>query len=343
MTTPDFTCFQAVVPSGALALALYVESERMAFTLEKLDEKALALERSIIDRETKLGHLSSASTFAQDTVNAFFGEQHPYYDAAQGRTELHDVELAEVQAFFQRGYRPDAAHLVLVGDFEIPAARKLVETYFGSIVAPKMPKRSDLVPAPAPARALVLRRAVPFEQLIVSWAAPSFGTGAAVASELFARQLSKTLRRRLLEESFSVTSIATPLTQLDASAVLVIRLTVREDIKVASALFEKELGRIWETDWAARLPQLRRELVLTRRARRESLSNIAMEHLISMRVQRRPFDFNLYLQQLASVTPQQMRALSHYYAGDKAMVGWLLRVGATPGERAKTGLTVEPR
>ena len=50
-TTPDATYFQMVVPVEQLPRALWLESERMAFTLEALNQEHLELERKIIVNE----------------------------------------------------------------------------------------------------------------------------------------------------------------------------------------------------------------------------------------------------------------------------------------------------
>ena len=52
--------------------------------------------------------------------------------------------VADVTKFFKTYYAPDNAALVIVGDIQIPEAKKLIETYFGDIPSQPQPKRPDL-------------------------------------------------------------------------------------------------------------------------------------------------------------------------------------------------------
>ena len=52
--------------------------------------------------------------------------------------------MADVSKFFKTYYAPNNAALVIVGDIQIPEAKKLIETYFGDIPSQPQPKRPDL-------------------------------------------------------------------------------------------------------------------------------------------------------------------------------------------------------
>jgi predicted Zn-dependent peptidase len=332
------------VPSSALELALFVESERMAFSLERFSQSSLRLEREIVAHEARLRFPSAASVFPRHVINSFFGDDHPYFRPAGADTSLDEVQLSEVQAFFQQGYRPDNAHLVLVGDFVLGAARAQIERYFGPIVAPTLPRKALLSPRPfTPARAMVLRENTSFEQLNVSWVAPDPDSLAGRASDLFARQLRKNLQRALVEEAFAVTRVQVGVQRFDLGPLFFISLTARQRMSAAAVLLKKELTRTWACDWTRRLPSLRREHVLSERIRRESLTQVALDHLVSARALHRPFDFEARLEQLHRVDAAAIRRLSAWFTGKEAMVALLLRVGETPAERVQTGLSVTAR
>ena len=58
--------------------------------------------------------------------------------------DLNAASVADVANFFKTFYAPNNAVLVLSGDIDVPAAKKLVETYFGDIPAQPQPKHPDL-------------------------------------------------------------------------------------------------------------------------------------------------------------------------------------------------------
>lgn len=343
-TASDFTYYQEVVPSDALPLALFVESERMAFSLERFTTQSIRLEQDIIWREGQLRAASAAAAFARDELNAFFGEGHPYFQAEHADAELDHARLAAVRAFFQQTYRPDNAHLILVGDFELAPTRALIEQYFAPIVAPRQPlRRAGPTPRSAPARSFVRRDYADCDQLSATWAAPAAQSDLGVASLLFATQLRRNVAAALYRDSLASTNVTVAVDPLDLGSLLSLRISVDGDIDLASRTFARELRGIWATDWVKQLPRLRSELMLARQLARESLPEVAMAHLISTRTSHRPYDERAFAAQVNQITPAQMRALREWFSGKQAMIGWLLHVNDEPGRRFATGLEVVPR
>jgi predicted Zn-dependent peptidase len=58
--------------------------------------------------------------------------------------DLNAASLEDVSRFFKTYYAPNNAALVIVGDIQVPEAKKLIETYFADIPAQPQPKRPDL-------------------------------------------------------------------------------------------------------------------------------------------------------------------------------------------------------
>src|SRR4029453_12253269 len=70
-----------------------------------------------------------------------------WYNAHNFYGDLKDIEaatLADVQAFFKTYYAPNNAALAIVGDFDPPQARQMVEKYFGGLKASEVPAQPDL-------------------------------------------------------------------------------------------------------------------------------------------------------------------------------------------------------
>src|SRR6185436_6519269 len=78
-----------------------------------------------------------------------YPEGHPYRFLTIGKHEdLTAASLDDVKAFFKTWYVPANATLTLVGDFDPPAAKKLIERWFGSFPRSEKP-RPVVVPAPS--------------------------------------------------------------------------------------------------------------------------------------------------------------------------------------------------
>jgi zinc protease len=145
-TNFDRTNYFEVVPSNELPTALWLESDRMAFLLDTLDEKKLAIQRDVVSNERRQSYENRPyGTAWLRMMDILFPQPHPYYDGVIGTiAEIQSASLEEIKAFFRQYYGVSNASLVLVGDFQTETAKKLIEQYFGAI------PRSPDVPPPAP-------------------------------------------------------------------------------------------------------------------------------------------------------------------------------------------------
>ncbi|MBK9071493.1 MAG: insulinase family protein [Myxococcales bacterium] len=142
-TREDRTEYVAVVPAGALELALWLESDRMRFLAPRLTAKAVATNKEIIANELrlKLQHRAYGPSL-RALHELMFPAGHPFRPTCFGY--LRDIEgatLADIRAFYDKWYRPSNATLVLVGDVDVAKATALVTKYFrfDDAVAPHSP------------------------------------------------------------------------------------------------------------------------------------------------------------------------------------------------------------
>lgn len=149
-TNPDRTNYFEVVPSNQLETALWLESDRMSQLLPLLTEQSFRNQVDVVrnERRQRYDNVPYGKTrFA--LAAALYPEGHPYRYLTIGRHEdLENASLADVVAFFKTWYVPANATLAIGGDFEIPAAKQLVEKWFGSFPKSEKPK---LIPVPPPA------------------------------------------------------------------------------------------------------------------------------------------------------------------------------------------------
>ncbi len=129
-TTPDKALFYETLPSNQLALALWLESDRM---------KSLLISSAAVQRTREDLLREHADRTAADPYLAGFAELDAllFPDELYGRPligpGMKDLTEAEVAAFHRTYYVPSNAVLCIVGHIDIGRTRELVARYFDSI------------------------------------------------------------------------------------------------------------------------------------------------------------------------------------------------------------------
>ena len=125
------------MPTGALELALWMESDRMGYLLPALTEAKFSNQRDVVLNERRQNYENRPYGLApMALLSALFQPDHPYHWTTIGEiADLQAVRLDEVHAFFRRYYHPANASIALAGDIDPEAALALVDRYFGEIEA----------------------------------------------------------------------------------------------------------------------------------------------------------------------------------------------------------------
>ena len=135
--TTDFdrTNYFETVPSNQLELALWLESDRMGFLLDKLDARNLENQRDVVRNERRQSVESMPYGLVQEEVfHQLFPREHPYYASVIGsHADIEAARLQDVRDFFRLYYAPNNASLAIVGDIDPEQTRALVGKYFGPI------------------------------------------------------------------------------------------------------------------------------------------------------------------------------------------------------------------
>jgi zinc protease len=148
-TSNDRTNYFEVVHSTELPTALWLESDRMAFLLDTLDEKKLAVQRDVVSNERRQTYENRAYGTAQLRLcDLLYPRPHPYFNCVIGTiAEIQSASIDDLNGFFHQYYGPNNASLALVGDFDPAQARELIAKYFGPIPRGGEVQRPD-VPQP---------------------------------------------------------------------------------------------------------------------------------------------------------------------------------------------------
>src|SRR3569623_1767030 len=136
-TSSDRTAYHEVVPSNELALALWLESDRMGYFWPGMTAERLSVQQSVVRSERRQRYENvpyGEERFA--LAELMYPEGHPHRYLTIG---LHDhiqgATMSDVEQWYRTWYVPANATLVLAGDIELAAARALVDRYFGSFPA----------------------------------------------------------------------------------------------------------------------------------------------------------------------------------------------------------------
>ena len=213
-TSTDRTNYWELVPSNALELALWMESDRMTHMLPSLTATAFETQREVVLNERRQNYENRPYGLAIVALTeALFPADHPYRWITIGApADLRNATLADVRAFFRQFYHPANASLTVAGDVDTDAVLDLVNGYFGACPAGEAPP----VVAPAPARATASRRIledrVELPRLYSAWLTPAiFTDGDAdldLASDILAGGKPSRLYRRLVYEERIATDVS---------------------------------------------------------------------------------------------------------------------------------------
>ena len=134
-TNFDRTNYFEVVPSAELPSALWLESDRMGYLLDTLDEQKLKIQRDVVSNEKRQNYDNRPYGSSQLRLcDLLFPKPHPYFECVIGDiSEIQAASTADLRSFFRQFYGPNNASLAIVGDFDSKTVKELVEKYFGPI------------------------------------------------------------------------------------------------------------------------------------------------------------------------------------------------------------------
>jgi predicted Zn-dependent peptidase len=187
----DRTNYYETVPSHQIAMALWLEADRMGRMLPGLTQQKLDTQRDVVKNERRWSVDNQPyGTWWERLPALCFPEEHPFHHSLIGSMEhLTDASLDDVADFFRTYYTPDNAVLTVAGDFDRTETRRLIEEYYGPISrgAPRPPLRDmTLPPTFGDTRRTVVPDAVALPRLFVACRTPVFGTDGYYAASLAA-------------------------------------------------------------------------------------------------------------------------------------------------------------
>lgn len=150
-TNEDRTNYYETVPSNALDLALFLESDRMGHLLDVVTPQIVDSQRDVVKNERRQSYENAPYGKAYLRMSELlYPKEHPYHWPVIGYMEdLTAASHEDVTEFFRKYYAPGNASLVIAGDIDLADARKRVEHWFSDVEA-----GADVEPLVVPAAEL---------------------------------------------------------------------------------------------------------------------------------------------------------------------------------------------
>jgi predicted Zn-dependent peptidase len=199
-TSSDRTNYFETVPKNRLELALWLESDRMGFLLDHVDQKTFEGQREVVKNERRQNYENApAGLVVQYVDEALFPPTHPYHHLTIGSPQdLDAATLDDVKAFFRAHYLPNNASLVIAGDVDPDATLKLVEQYFGPIPGGTVPMAPAALKVDlAGETRLEIEAGVELPRVEVAWPSPALFAPGDADLDLAARALTGSKTSRL--------------------------------------------------------------------------------------------------------------------------------------------------
>jgi len=145
--------------------ALRLEADRMVGA--SVSRSDLDSEMSVVRNEFEMGENSAGNILYQRMQRLVFAHHNYAYPTIGVRSDIENVPIERLQAFYRTWYQPDNAILIIAGRFDEARALEKVQRHFGSIPKPSrtLPALYTLEPTQDGERSVVLRRSGDTPQL----------------------------------------------------------------------------------------------------------------------------------------------------------------------------------
>ncbi len=205
-TENDRTNYYIDVPSNAVELALFLESDRMGYLLDTMSPERVNGQRDVVKNERRQSYENAPYGMASLEIDKMlYPEGHPYRWPVIGYMEdLTAASHEDVVEFFKKYYQPANASLVVAGDIDPARTRAAIEKWFGDVKPGTAPVTPIDFPHPmlTEVKRQTMEDRVQLPRLYIAWLTPAhFRPGDAeldVVSQVLAGGKNSRLYKRLV-------------------------------------------------------------------------------------------------------------------------------------------------
>ena len=248
-TNQDRTNYFQVVPTTALDMALWMESDRMGHMRAAVDQARLDEQRGVVQNEKRQGENQPYGKVFLTIFENTYPDGHPYDHSTIGSMEdLNAASLADVHEWFDTWYGAANAVLVVAGDVEAEDVKARVEKYFGHIPSgpPLIKPDVSLARRSEPSR-IVLQDRVPQARVYKAWNVATVRDKSvdhlSLASDVLAAGKSSRLYKRLVYDDQIATDVSAFVMTRQFGSLFLVIATARpgQDLAEVEAVLDEEL------------------------------------------------------------------------------------------------------
>lgn len=243
-TSFERTNYFETVPARALALALWLEADRMGTLADGLTQREVDAQRDVVKNENlqTIVNVPYGRAF-EYLLERVYPAGHPLAIGPIGRMEdLDAASIDDLRAFFHLHYAPGNAVLTIVGDVLAQNAFESAELYFSGIPSGEIPKKiatEPLGPLDAPVD-FATDSEVPSTGIFVGWRGPSLHDSSidalSVAAAILGAGVNSRIRSRLVRDSGLAVDIGFSVLPLPGNSFANAHVILAEHAEAAEAL-----------------------------------------------------------------------------------------------------------
>jgi zinc protease len=238
--TTDFdrTNYFETLPANQLELALWLESDRMGYLPDKLDQANLSNQQDVVRNERRQSVENAPYGIVEEGMfHQLFPKEHPYFgDVIGSHQDVQSAKLEDVRNFFKLYYAPNNASLAIVGDFQPERAKELVEKYFGPLKRGEdVPRIKAQTPPITAERRTIIQDNVQLPRVYMAWlTSPIFKPGDAEAdlsATILGGGKSSRLYKKLVYEKQIAQDVSVNQQSLILGSVFEVQVTAKSGVK----------------------------------------------------------------------------------------------------------------
>jgi predicted Zn-dependent peptidase len=247
----DRTNYYETVPTTALDMALWMESDRMGHLLGAIDQKTLDEQRGVVQNEKRQGENQPYGRVDERMLLQTFPANHPYHhDTIGSMADLNAASLDDVKTWFRTYYGAANTTVVLAGDIDAATAKAKMLQYFGDIPAgpPVAHQQQWVAPRAASTRDQMDDR-VAQTRIYREWNVPARGqrdlTLLDLAADVLGGGKTSRLYQRLVYQDKLVDDVSVGITPFELASQFVLQADVKQgvDPKRVEAVIAEEWAK----------------------------------------------------------------------------------------------------
>jgi zinc protease len=250
-TNEDRTNYFENVPTNAVDLALWMESDRMGHLTGAISQPKLDEQRGVVQNEKRQGENEPYGKVWDFLTAKLYPPNHPYSWTTIGSMEdLDAAKLDDVKDWFRTYYGAANAVIVVAGDIGAQTAKQKVEKYFGDIPAgPPVARQQAWVAKRTGSQRGIMQDRVPQARIYKVWNIPGWGTADAdylnLVSGLLSSGKSSRLYKRLVYDEEIATDVSATLDLREIGGLFSVEATARPGIDLGRVerAVDEELAR----------------------------------------------------------------------------------------------------